>query len=533
MFGSSAGRLPANQRILFRRENVGFVFQQFNLLPALTAAENAAVPLIAAGMKRTEAVERAKALLDQLGLNGRRDALPATLSGGEQQRVAIARALVHEPRLVVCDEPTAALDHATGEAVMKLVAANAVHPDRAAVVVTHDSRVFHFADVIAHMDDGRIVQNGEKREEGDSVMKRTVLPIVAAVAAILAMISVARTRPKREPTVPPSAPPTSSFEEVVAGVGLVEANSENIDVSCAVSGMVTQLYVKAGDRVGQGQKLFSLDDRELRADQQVKRTALEGAQARLAKLEQEPRAEDIPPAEERVREAQANSWDAEVQMRLIESVTDKRAVRDEDVQRRRLAYIAAQARLAEVEAQLGLLKAGAWAPDIAVAKSEVAQAEAQVKMAETNIDRLTMRAPIAGVILQNKVRLGQYAQCGPLSEPLMILGSVTPLNVRVDVDEHDAWRVRGGAPAAASPRGNGSIRIPLEFVRFEPYVVPKKSLTGDSTERVDTRVLQVIYRVKDQNASLYVGQQMDVYIKTVDAVNPSRQGPDSAAGRGQ
>ena len=363
-------------------------------------------------------------------------------------------------------------------------------------------------------------------------MKRTVLPIVAAVAVILAMISVARTRPKREPTVPPSAPPTSSFEEVVAGVGLVEANSENIEVSCAVSGMVTQLDVKAGDRVGQGQKLFSLDDRDQRADQQVKRAALEGAQARLAKLEQEPRAEDIPPADERVREAQANLADAEVQVRLIESVTDKRAVRDEDVQRRRLAYKAAQARLAEVEAQLGLLKAGAWAPDIAVAKSEVAQAEAQVKMAETNIDRLTMRAPIAGVILQNKVRLGQFAQCGPLSEPLMILGSVTPLHVRVDVDEQDAWRVRGGA-LAASPRGNGSIRIPLEFVRFEPYVIPKKSLTGDSTERVDTRVLQVIYRVKDQNASLYVGQQMDVYIKTPDAVNPSRQGSKSAAGHGQ
>ncbi|HVH73084.1 MAG TPA: efflux RND transporter periplasmic adaptor subunit, partial [Candidatus Dormibacteraeota bacterium] len=303
--------------------------------------------------------------------------------------------------------------------------------------------------------------------------------------------------------------------------------------SCAVSGMVTQLYVKAGDRVGQGQKLFSLDDRDLRADQQVKRSALEEAQARLAKLEQEPRAEDVQPAEERVREAQANLADAEVQVRLIESVTDKRAVRDEDVQRRRLAYKAAQARLAEVEAQLKLLKAGAWAPDIAVAKSEVAQAEAQVKMVETNIDRLTMRAPIAGVILQNKVRLGQFAQCGPLSEPLMILGSVTPLHVRVDVDEHDAWRVRGGAPAAASPRGNGSIRIPLEFVRFEPYVVPKKSLTGDSTERVDTRVLEVIYRVKDQRTSLYVGQQMDVYIKTPDEVNLSRQGSDSAAGSGQ
>src|SRR6266567_4174899 len=356
-------------------------------------------------------------------------------------------------------------------------------------------------------------------------MKRTVLPIVAAVAAILGMISVARTRPRREPTVPPSAPPTSSFEQVVAGVGLVEANSENIDISCAVSGMVTQLYVKAGDRVGQGQKLFSLDDRDLRADQQVKRTALEGAQARLAKLEQEPR------AEERVREAQANLADAEVQMRLIESVTDKRAVRDEDVQRRRLAYKAAQARLAEVEAQLELLKAGAWAPDIAVAKSEVAQAEAQVKMVETNIDRLTMRAPIAGVILQNKVRLGQYAQCGPLSEPLMILGSVTPLHIRVDVDEHDAWRVPGGAQAVASPRGNGSIRIPLEFVRFEPYVIPKKSLTGDSTERVDTRVLQVIYRIRDGEPSVYVGQQMDVYIDGSAIGLSSKNSANSGASR--
>ena len=158
LFGHHPGQLPPMERILFRRENIGFVFQQYNLLPALTAAENAAVPLIAAGIKRTEAVDRAKSLLDQLGLNGRRDALPSTLSGGEQQRVAIARALVHEPRLVVCDEPTAALDHATGEAVMKLVAANAVHPDRAAVVVTHDARVFHYADVIAHMDDGRIVK---------------------------------------------------------------------------------------------------------------------------------------------------------------------------------------------------------------------------------------------------------------------------------------------------------------------------------------------------------------------------------------
>jgi len=363
-------------------------------------------------------------------------------------------------------------------------------------------------------------------------MKKNV-PLIAAIALLFAVGAVIAMKPVRHKESPPSPPPAANFESAVGAVGLVEASTENIDLSCAVPGMVTGVYVKAGDRVQAGQKLFSLDDRDLQADQRVKRAALEAARARLAKLEEQPRAEDIPPAEARVREAQANLADAEVQMRLIESVTDKRAVREEDVQRRRLAYKAAQARLAEAQAQLALLKAGAWAPDIAVAKSEVVQAEARLKQVETNVDRLTTRAPIFGVVLQNKVRLGQYAQCGPLSEPLMILGSVTPLHVRVDVDEHDAWRVRGGATAVASPRGNGSLRIPLEFVRFEPYVIPKKSLTGDSTERVDTRVLQVIYRVKDQNAPLNVGQQMDVFIETPMASSTFRQPLGSRAGGGQ
>jgi len=363
-------------------------------------------------------------------------------------------------------------------------------------------------------------------------MKKTV-PLIAALALLFAVTAVIAMRPAQHKEPPPFPPPAKKVDSTVGAVGLVEANTENIDVSCAVSGLVTEVDVKAGDRVQAGQKLFSVDNRDLEADLGVKRAALEAARARLAKLEQEPRAEDVPPAEARVREAQANLADAEVQMRLIESVTDKRAVREEDVQRRRLAYKAAQARLAQAQAELTLLKAGAWAADIAVAKTEVAQAEAQLKAVETSIDRLSTRAPIAGVILQNKVRLGQYAQCGPLSEPLMILGSVSPLHVRVDVDEHDAWRVREGAPAVASPRGNGSLRIPLQFVRFEPYVIPKKSLTGDSTERVDTRVLQVIYRVAAEDSSLFVGQQMDVFIETPAAASTFPQHAGSPAGGGQ
>ncbi len=157
VFGRRPDALSPDARVAFRRKNLGFLFQQFNLLPALTAAENVAVPLLAADVPRRGAIDRGKALLSRLGLGARVDALPATLSGGQQQRVALARALVHEPRLVVCDEPTAALDHATGEAVMELLAENAVQPDRAVIVVTHDARVLHYGQTIAHMDDGRIV----------------------------------------------------------------------------------------------------------------------------------------------------------------------------------------------------------------------------------------------------------------------------------------------------------------------------------------------------------------------------------------
>jgi putative ABC transport system ATP-binding protein len=166
VLGTDVDTLRGSQSVLFRRRNLGFVFQQYNLLPALTAAENAAVPLLAAGVKRKVAVEKAIALLDQLGLSGRTNARPNQLSGGQQQRVAIARALIHEPRLLVCDEPTAALDAESGHSVMQLLREVAVRPDRAVIVVTHDSRVFQFGDRIAYMNDGRIskteIQTGER-----------------------------------------------------------------------------------------------------------------------------------------------------------------------------------------------------------------------------------------------------------------------------------------------------------------------------------------------------------------------------------
>jgi multidrug resistance efflux pump len=362
-------------------------------------------------------------------------------------------------------------------------------------------------------------------------MKRWTLPGIAVASLLFAIIWTVSATPVHKATTPPSPPPQASSLNTVGAVGLVEPETENISISCPVSGLVTAIYANAGDRVRAGQRLFSLDDRDLQADLRVKQAMLEQARAKLKKLEQQPRTEDIPPAEAKVSEAQANLADAEVQMKLIESVSDRRAVRDEDVQRRRIAFKAAQARLSEAQSQLALLKAGAWAPDLAVARSEVVQAEAQVKEVATNIERLTMTAPIDGIILQKKVRVGQFAQCGPSSEPLMMMGGGAHLNIRADIDESDAWRVRPNTGAVAYVRGDTRQKIPLEFVRFEPYVVPKKSLTGDSTERVDTRVLEVIYRIRDESTPVYVGQQMDIYIDApIAAKTAAKVGDGSSSG---
>ncbi len=163
VLGTDLIRLAPRQVVRFRGENIGFVFQQFNLLPALNATENVAVPLLIAGIRRRKALQRAEEVLERVGLADRMHALPSDLSGGQQQRVAIARALAHRPHLLVCDEPTSALDHANGKMIMELLRDVAVDSKRAVIVVTHDNRVFEFGNRIAHMDDGHIERVEQKQ----------------------------------------------------------------------------------------------------------------------------------------------------------------------------------------------------------------------------------------------------------------------------------------------------------------------------------------------------------------------------------
>jgi RND family efflux transporter MFP subunit len=239
--------------------------------------------------------------------------------------------------------------------------------------------------------------------------------------------------------------------------------------------VVTEVSVVVGQKVKAGEPLFKLDDRQLRADLATRKA-------------------DLGVAETQVKVDTALFSDTKQQLDFAETLSDKRAISSEELARRRYAAEAAHARLE-------------------AAKAQVNAAAAQVKSVETQIERSTVRAPIDGEVLQVKIHVGEYAPAGVTATPLILLGQLKPLNIRVDVDEHEAWRVNPGAKAIANVRGNANLKTPVSFVRFEPFVLPKKSLTGDSTERVDTRVLQVIYRVEDDALPLFVGQQMDVFIE--------------------
>lgn len=166
VFGTDIYKLSDTELVNFRLQNIGFIFQQYNLIPSIDAAANAAVPLIAQGMGVGEARDKAKLLLEKLNIGDQADKLPNQLSGGQQQRVAIARALVHEPRLVVCDEPTAALDASSGRRVMDLLREVAVAQDRACIIVTHDNRIFDLADRILVLEDGLVTHDGTDMPEG-------------------------------------------------------------------------------------------------------------------------------------------------------------------------------------------------------------------------------------------------------------------------------------------------------------------------------------------------------------------------------
>jgi RND family efflux transporter MFP subunit len=305
------------------------------------------------------------------------------------------------------------------------------------------------------------------------MFRKFIIPLLALAGVIFAVFTVIRGGKTRPPVPPVSDAPRSPYQRFVAGSGIVESSTENISIGTPIAGIVSEIFVQIGRNVKTGDPLFTIDDRALRAELATRRAAVQVAEAQLA--------------------------DASYDLTLAGGLVAKGVSTVDDREKKRFV----------------VQKAGA----------QLAQARAELQSTATDLERLTVRAPMDGQVLQLKVHPGEFAPIAAGSAgqpPLILLGSVTPLHVRVDVDENEAWRVPAGAAATGYLRGHQEIRTPLRFVRFEPYFVPKKSLTGDSTERVDTRVLQVIFRFERGDLPVFVGQQMDVFI---DAPAPTVHPP--------
>jgi len=304
------------------------------------------------------------------------------------------------------------------------------------------------------------------------------LPILAAAGFLFAAYTVVSSN-KPVPVAPAVAPPASApFKSFIAGSGIVEAKSRNIAIGTPLSEIVKTVAVKVGDKVKAGTPLFYLDDRDTRAELAVK----------LA---------DLAKARAGVSEAHASLKDAQSLNDLAEAVTDRRAISSEELLRRHNAVLINTAKLDS-------------------AKALVQQAEAALATTQTTLARLVVQAPVDGEVLQVNIRPGEFAQAGDLGTPLLLLGNMDQLHVRVDIDENDAWRFDKNSKAVAYLRGNRDFKTDLVPAYVEPYVVPKKSLTGDSTEQVDTRVLQALYSFDRNQLPVYVGQQMDVFIEARD-----------------
>lgn len=321
------------------------------------------------------------------------------------------------------------------------------------------------------------------------MIRKYLLPVLAlvGVAASIGMVVEGNHAPSaNKPIFQPAEAPYSSY---IFGPGIVEASSENISIGTPVSGIVEAIYVTWGEQVKRGAPLFKIDTRDLDAQLTPARAKVGEVKAQLSSVTAN------------VDEAKQALAKAENHLRVGEDLVPGVSISAEDLANRKLDVATCRARLASAEGEVRQINA------------QIASAKAQVRKIEDEIGIRTVRAPVAGSILQMKMRLGEFAQSGVLPTPLMVLGNDTALHVRVDIDQSDAWRFQRNAPAVGYVRGNANLTTPLQYVRTDPEVVAQQLLTGDATQRTDTRVLQVIYRFDPASLHAYVGQLMDVFIQ--------------------
>jgi multidrug resistance efflux pump len=307
----------------------------------------------------------------------------------------------------------------------------------------------------------------------------------------------------------------------IGGIGLIEPACEAISIGSQVSGIVTEVLVKPGQQVKRGDRLFVIDERASQANLMVAKADLAAQQAKLLELKGQigPARARLDSAQALVDQSKASRINARQELARAEKVAGA-GLSQEEIELRRLSVLLADSRVSEAEAnyrdaqgKLDLLDGKNAAPSIMVQQAIVDQAAANVSKAEIELALRTVVAPTDATVLQVKIRVGEFAPAAVLTTPLMILGVTNPLHIRVDIDESEIPRFHESAKAYASVRGRPDIKVEIQFVRSEPYVIPKKTLNGGVSERVDTRVLQIIYSVLPTNIDAITGQQVDVYIE--------------------
>ncbi len=357
--------------------------------------------------------------------------------------------------------------------------------------------------------------------------KSLILPVISLALLAFGVNHINQRQREIPQTPPPISPTASPYLNRVAGAGLVEAATENISIGTQLPGIVDRVLVKVGQRVQSGAPLFELDTRQIRSQILAQEARLSSARAELAKLEQLPRPEDVPPIVAQREEAEALVLQREDEFLRQERLSKDKATTDSSLVSSRQKLAGAKAQLDRIKAEETRLRAGAWEADKAISQAAVRLAEAEVAQLKTQLDRHVVCTPklmdkegaVEMEVLQSNVRPGESVDTMS-GKALIMLGDVRRKHVRVDIDEHDVSRFRSAGDATGVLRGDGEKKFPLKYVRVEPFVVPKRSLTGDNTERVDTRVLQVLYEVTAGADSLYVGQQMDVFIESQASSDP-------------
>jgi len=334
---------------------------------------------------------------------------------------------------------------------------------------------------------------------------------IIGISFAIFMVIFTSLKPKTPEIIFP--PPTSPYQHFVAGVGLIEAKSENIDIAAPFYETVSDVYVVAGNKVNKGDPLFKLNTQTLEKNLDETLAALQIAEANYQLLLQKPRIEEVPPLIAETKRTENVYKDENLRFELYESVKDKNALSLDELNQRYFAKQIAKYQYEKTKKELDLLKAGAWEEELNVARKQIQEALAKVNHAKTQIQRATITAPISGEVMKVNVRVGQGSEPVGKEFPLVLFGNLDTYHLRVDIDEDDAWRFEKEAKAVAFVRGNSRLKTPLKYVRTEPYVVPKQSFTGDSTERVDTRVLQVIYAFNKADLPIFAGQIMDVFIE--------------------